>query len=330
MGSLYSHVAGITNPRTGIPNHTLVIPAAIKSEYKPFNAVPERVTDLGSLPPAYKAFDPSSGGQIIENMKLNVDDLRLADRRGLLSALDRFKRQLDASDAISGADAVQRQAFEVILGGIGEAFDISKEDPRLAERYDTSLFDVPQDAIAKRQRKELIKGHSPVALGMQMLMARRLVEAGCGFVTVTCAGWDMHGDHEFDVADGMPVLGPAVDRAVSAFLDDVQQRGLTDRILLVITGEFGRTPKINSLRGRDHWGDLCPLVFAGGGLSMGQVIGQSDKLGGGPISDPIASENVMATIFHTLFDLGELRLKSGVPTEIVRALTAPQPIPQLV
>ncbi len=330
MGSLYSHVAGITNNVTGIPNHTLVIPAAVSTQYKSFNAVPSRVTQLGHLPAAYKAFDPSSGGQILDNMKLNITGSRLDDRRGLLTSLDDFKRRLDGSDAIGGADTFQRQAFDVILGGVSEAFDISKEDRRLVAQYDTSMFDVHPESVAKRARKELIQGHSPVALGKQMLLARRLVEAGCGFVTVACAGWDMHGDHEFEIADGMPVLGPAVDKSVSAFLDDIEQRGLSEKILLVITGEFGRTPKINKLLGRDHWGDLCPLVFAGGGLPMGQVIGQSDRHGGQPISDPISSESVLATIFHTLFDIGELRLASGLPTEIVRAITAGQPISQLV
>ena len=330
MGSLYAHVAGITNASTGIPNHSLVIPAAIKSEYRSFNAVPSRVTQLGTLPAAYKAFDPSSGGQVIDNMKLNIGSTRLDDRRGLLSALDDFRRTLDGSEIVAGAETFQRQAFDVILGGVSEAFDLAKEERALVERYDTRMFDVRPESVAKRARKDLIKGHSPVALGLQMLMARRLVEAGCGFVTVTCAGWDMHGDHEFEIADGMPVLGPAVDKAVSAFMDDVEQRGLTEKILLVIAGEFGRTPKINKVLGRDHWGDLCPLVFAGGGLPMGQVIGQSDRQGGQPVSDPISSQNVMATIFHTLLDIGQLRLASGLPTETVRAITADQPIAQLV
>ena len=149
-----------------------------------------------------------------------------------------------------------------------------------------------------------------------MLLARRLCEAGCRFVTVTSAGWDMHGDHEFSIYDGMPLVGPAVDRAVSTFIEDLAERGLTDQILLVITGEFGRTPKINAKGGRDHWGNLCPLVFAGGGLPMGQVIGASDRFGGSPNSDPVTSQQVLGTIMHALVDVGELRTRTGFPREV--------------
>ena len=116
------------------------------------------------------------------------------------------------------------------------------------------------------KRNSYAKQFSPVALGKQMLMARRLVAAGVGFVTVTCTGWDMHGGgKEYTITDGMPGQAPAVDRAASAFIEDIIQRGLYEKVLLVITGEFGRTPKINSKGGRDHWGNLCTLAFAGGG-----------------------------------------------------------------
>ena len=98
----------------------------------------------------------------------------------------------------------------------------------------------------------------------------------------------------------------------------------------MITGEFGRTPQINKNGGRDHWGNLCPIVFVGGGLPMGQVIGQSDKNGGEPSSDPISSSNVMSTIMHYLFDIAELRLVTGVPREVESLITASRPIPQLI
>ena len=114
-----------------------------------------------------------------------------------------------------------------------------------------------------------------------MLLARRLCEAGCGFVTVQSAGWDMHADGNNPGMDrGMEMLGRPLDKAVSAFLEDSKQRGLSDKVLLVITGDFGRTPKINKRGGRDHWANLCTLAFAGGGLKMGQVIGQSDRNAG--------------------------------------------------
>ncbi|MBT4694672.1 MAG: DUF1501 domain-containing protein [Planctomycetaceae bacterium] len=171
---------------------------------------------------------------------------------------------------------------------------------------------------------------SPIALGRQLLMARRLIEAGCGFVTVTCGGWDMHGGgKEFTMRDGLNTLAPAVDKAVSAFIEDISQRGMADDVLLVMTGEFGRTPRINKNGGRDHWGNLCPLVFVGGGLKMGQVIGQSDSHGGEPISDRVSSQHVLATIMNTLFDTGKLRLQQGIPREIEATMTSGDPISQL-
>ena len=111
-----------------------------------------------------------------------------------------------------------------------------------------------------------------------MLLARRLCEAGCGFVTVSDCGWDMHANNNSPKnMAGMCQLGTQVDHAVAAFIEDVHARGLGDKILLVVTGEMGRTPRLNNNGGRDHYGDLTPLVFAGGGLKMGQVIGQSDR-----------------------------------------------------
>ena len=162
-----------------------------------------------------------------------------------------------------------------------------------------------------------------------MLMARRLCEAGCGFVTVTSTGWDMHGN-AFGIDDGMPILGPAVDKAASAFIEDCSRKGLSEKILLVITGEFGRTPKINSRGGRDHWGNLCTLAFAGGGLKMGQVVGKSDKLVGQPAEDLVTPNMLLGTVMNTLFDPGQVRLLSSIPDDVKKAVSDSKPIPQLV
>jgi uncharacterized protein (DUF1501 family) len=137
----------------------------------------------------------------------------------------------------------------------------------------------------------------------------------------------MHGN-AFGIDDGMPVLGPAVDRAASAFIEDVEQRGLSDKILLVITGDFGRTPKINAKAGRDHWGNLCTLALAGGGLKMGQVIGASDSKVSVPANDPVDAKNLAATLLHTLFDAGQLRLQPEAAT-INSMLASAEPIRQL-
>lgn len=326
LGSLYARIAGTSNPVSGIPSNNLITPKAAGPEYRELGSNASRVTSVGTLPPAYKAFDPSSGGSVIENMKLRIANDRLDNRRGLLRSLDNLRRDLDAGGGLDGADKFQQQAFDVILGGVSEAFDISKEDPRTQARYDTGMFEIPPKL---QKKKSNVPRQSPVALGKQMLMARRLIEAGCGFVTVTSAGWDMHGN-AFGINDGMPLLGPAVDKATSAFLDDLDQRGMSDDVLLVITGEFGRTPRINKKAGRDHWGNLCTLAFAGGGLRTGQVVGGSDRTAGQPASDPVSSTDLLATIMHTLFDIGALRIARGVPQDVLSAVTAGHPIEQLI
>jgi uncharacterized protein (DUF1501 family) len=141
----------------------------------------------------------------------------------------------------------------------------------------------------------------------------------------------MHGNRNtFSIDEGMPLLGPALDKAVTAFLEDIEDRGLSEKVLLVITGDFGRTPRIEQSGGRGHWGDLCTLAFAGGGLPMGQVIGQSDRIAAVPLGDAVSSANVYATILGTLVDLAELRITSGLPGDIARHLNASEPIPQLV
>jgi uncharacterized protein (DUF1501 family) len=227
---------------------------------------------------------------------------------------------VDATDALAGANTFEQQAFDVLMRGVSGAFDLSQEDPRTLESYDTAQME-PTDAVKKRN--SYAKQFSPVALGKQMLLARRLVEAGCGFVTVTCGGWDMHGGgKEFTMADGLSSLVPAVDKAAAAFIEDIEQRGLSDKVLLVITGEFGRTPRINKNGGRDHWGNLCTLAFVGGGLKMGQVIGRSDRTGSQPASDPISSGQVLATLMNVLFDLGELRLMTGIPREVEQIINS--------
>jgi uncharacterized protein (DUF1501 family) len=129
-------------------------------------------------------------------------------------------------------------------------------------------------------------------------MARRLCEAGVGFVTVQYGGgaWDMHGQ----IVQGMKNLAPQLDQAVAAFVEDSASRGLDQEVLLVISGEFGRTPRINGAAGRDHWAPLSTLALAGGGLKMGQVIGESSEKAEVPKSKPISPQDLMATVFHVL------------------------------
>ncbi len=162
-------------------------------------------------------------------------------------------------------------------------------------------------------------------LGEQLLRARRLCEAGCGFVTLSYNGWDMHNG----IKQRMEKLSPSLDQAVAAFVRDIHQRGLSDRILLVVTGEFGRTPKVNRNAGRDHWAPLSTLALAGGGLKTGQVVGQSAPKADVPQSTPIRPQDLMATVFHVLGIPRDTQFmsNSGRPVYMIES---GQPIAELV
>jgi len=242
----------------------------------------------GFLGKAYDAF--GTGGETRKNMELTLEADRVADRRSLLGNLDRLNRQADASGLMEGFDAYEQQAYGLILGDAKKAFNVAAEDGNTRRMYGGDL-------------------------GEQMLLARRLCEAGCGFVTINYGGWDMHGG----VERGMKSRGPEVDRAVSAFIQDCAERSLSEKILLVITGEFGRTPRINSKGGRDHWGPLCTLAFSGGGLKMGQVVGESTAKAEVPKSTPIGPQDLMATLFHTL----------GLPQDLHYQDNGGRPVPML-
>ena len=330
MSALYSRAAGTSNPNTGIPSNTLILPEAIKPDLKlrgnfEKNALPG-LTSAGSLGSTYAAFNPVGGGAARENMELRLPQSRFSSRRNLLSALDGWRRNVEESGKLDGIDRYRGQAYDILLRGVGNAFDLSKEDPKTIERYDTSkLFDMK---VLNRYNDMY---RSSNLLGLQLLMARRLCEAGCGFVTVADAGWDMHGNNNsLPRLTGMKPLGNQVDHAVSAFLEDVEERGLSEKILLVITGEMGRSPKINGRGGRDHYGNMTSLCFAGGGLNMGQVIGRSDSQCAHPATEAYGPENLLATVMHTLFDTTAMRLRTDVPSTVSGLITDGHPIPGLL
>src|SRR6516225_9567876 len=250
------------------------------------------------LGPAYGPFD--TGGNARRNMNLQVALERLADRRSLLKTFDSLDRKIDKTGLMQGLDSFETQAFDLILSRAREVFDVNREDPRTRDRYGPGL-------------------------GQQLLMARRLCEAGAGFVTLHYGGWDMHGQ----IAQSMKNLAPQMDHAVAAFVDDCAVRGLDRDILLVITGEFGRTPRINGGAGRDHWAPLSTLALAGGGLKMGQVVGESTAKAEVPKTTPITPQDLMATVFHVLGIPQDLHYKdqSGRPTPMVNG---GKPIAELV
>lgn len=319
LGSIAARLRGMTHPESGMPTHIYLSSEEIDRQ---FNKEKQRLLTAdgaGTLGAAYAPFEPSSGGQVNRDMELKIPRARLDDRRLLRTALDRYRRRLDKSGAQDDLDKYEQQAFDLILGKSRDAFDLSQEDPKLVRRYDTSRY---MTGLTK---------HRPSTLGKQLLLARRLCEAGCGFVTVHNPGWDMHsGPTQMNMERGMEELGRPVDHAVSAFLDDIHDRGLDRKILLIITGEFGRTPQVNKNAGRDHWPKLSTLAFAGGGLRMGQIVGRSTAKAEAPLSNPIGVGQLLATVFHVLFDVLALRLQPEIPRDIARAIEGSRPIRELI
>ncbi|MFQ5731504.1 MAG: DUF1501 domain-containing protein [Planctomycetaceae bacterium] len=329
LGSIYSRVVGQNHPANGLPTNCLLFPRAVDPTTMPGITNFGKFDSTGQLGAAYSPFRPGAGGEMQADMKLKVPLTRLDDRRALLAGLDRMQRTFDASYA-EGLDNLKQQAFSTILGGAAEAFDLSKEDPKLVARYDTAPLVKPEN-IDKKWNNHKRYADNGKTLGKLLLLARRLCERGAGFVTVTTNFvWDMHADkNNATCEEGMRYIGVPFDHAVSAFLDDVERRGLSDDILLVCCGEMGRTPKVNNRGGRDHWGNLAPLMLAGGGLKMGQVIGQSTRNAGEPNTTPVRIPNLLGTVLGTLFDPGQLRITRGVPRDVANRLAGYAPIPGL-
>jgi uncharacterized protein (DUF1501 family) len=285
-GAILSRVRGASHPATGMPTYVRMGGAIRQGDGPAF---------LGQ---AYGPFD--QGGEVRKSMELTMPEERLHDRKNLLASLDSVNRRLESVDAATGMRKFEQQAFNLVLGSAAEAFNIKRESPETISRYGNGL-------------------------GAQMLAARRLCEAGCGFVTVSYGGWDMHGNIE----RSMTQRSPQLDQAVSAFVADVHERGLAERILLVISGEFGRTPRVNKNAGRDHWAPLSTLALAGGGLKMGQIVGESSAKVDAPAGRPITPQDLMATIFQVLGidPLVQFVSPSGRPTFM---LEKGKPIAELV
>lgn len=318
LGAIVSRLRGSTHPQTGLPTHVHLDVDEVDPQYSNERRRMLAADGPGLLGPAFAPFRPGAKSELNQSLELRLPMDRFDDRRALRQSFDRLRRDTDARGLIAGLDKYDQQAFDLILGRGREAFDVSGEDPRLVARYDTSQFSTGH------------KKFRPSALGRQLLLARRLCEAGCGFVTIQNPGWDMHADgNNPGIVTGMEMLGRPVDQAVSVFLDDLAERGLSDDVMLIITGDFGRTPKVNKQGGRDHWPGLSTLAFAGGGLRMGQAVGRSAARADVPASKPIALDQLLATVLHALFDAGKLRLQSGIPREIAQTIELSEPIREL-
>ncbi|MBB80335.1 MAG: hypothetical protein CMN02_04915 [Roseibacillus sp.] len=327
IGSLFSRIAGANVPSTGMPRNVALFPRAVDADSQ------ERVKQFGDLlahgtvGASCAPFAPGSAKNGLQgDMTMWMSKQRLEDRMYLLSKMDRLKRAIDTG-AADGLGELQKQAVNMITGGISEAFDLSGEDPGTIARYDTAPLINPNSISKSWNNHRNYRDHGQT-LGKLMLLARRLCERGAGFVTVTTNFvWDFHSDkNNAGAAEGMDYCGVPFDHAVSAFLDDLHDRGLSDQILLVCCGEMGRTPKLQKNGGRNHWGRLAPLMLAGGGLRMGQVIGESSADAGEPASNAVTTENLIGTIMHTLLDVGQVRLMENLPRDVHQLVTNASPI----
>lgn len=329
LGSIYARIAGSHNPVTGAPNNALLFPRAVEPSAQEGTMQFGRFDSTGTLGAASMPFIPGTRGEMQQDLQLWLPMQRLDDRRRLLERLDRLKGELEKHTALAGMERVRERAYSTILGGVAGAFDLSKEDAKTLARYDTAPL-VRPDQINRKWKNYNNYVDNARSLGKLMLLARRLCERGCGFVTVTTNFvWDMHSDiNNAGVKEGMGYMGVPFDHAVSAFIEDVERRGLSDKILLVCCGEMGRTPRLNANGGRDHWGNLAPLMIYGGSLKMGQVIGESDATAGFPASTPVTIRHLISSILHTVFDVSGLRTLVETPPEILQ-MTNWEPIPGL-
>lgn len=245
---------------------------------------------------------------------LSVDATRLDDRMSLQGSLDRFRREVDASGMMSNMDEFNRRAIEIVTSGAAaKAFDISREDPRVVEKYGDGY-------------------------GRDALIARRLVEAGVRFVSVCVRGggpgtkaydWDDHAVN-WDMLGAMNARLPKYDHVVPTLIDDLYDRGLNEDVLLIVTGEFGRTPRLefrDGKIGRDHWPSAMSILISGGDMPMGQVIGATDAIGARPSSRPLDPHDILATIYRFLGINHELHLPDPAGRPI--ALTHGKPVAEL-
>jgi hypothetical protein len=264
MGSIVSHEFGVRNnlpPYVCIPSQptTYAGPGYLSSSFSPFS--------LGA--------DPAAPGFQVQDLALpaGVDENRFSTRKSMLEAVNAYFAKKEKSDNIAAMDTFYQRAYDLISSQKArEAFDINKEDPKLRDEY----------------------GRNPA--GQRMLLARRLVEAGVRFVSLTYGGWDMHAS----IKPGMQGQLPAFDQAFATLITDLERRGLLASTLVMVSSEFGRTPKINGSAGRDHWPKVFSVVLAGGGIKPGIVYGSSDATASEPEDDPLTVEDLATTVYHQL------------------------------
>ncbi len=287
-----AHERGTHNMFTGYrPSPALIYPAmgsVVSHEFGPKNnlppyvcipSVPNEYAQSGYLSSAYGPFslgsDPANGNFKVQDLALpgGVDDARFAKRRSILQTVDSHFASLEKSDRLDAMDTFYQRAYSLISSDKArEAFDINKEDAKLRDEYG---------------RNEA---------GQRMLMARRLVESGVRFVSLTYGGWD----HHDNIKGNMEAQLPRFDQAYARLIRDLDERGLLDSTLVMVSSEFGRTPKVNGTAGRDHWPKVFSVVLAGGGIKRGSIYGKSDAIASEPEEDPLGVADLATTLYHQL------------------------------
>jgi hypothetical protein len=283
MGSVVSHEFG---SRRNLPPYVCI------------PKVPNEFAGSGYLSSSFGPFglgsDPADENFKVRDLTLpdQICDNRFSKRKSLLNVVDSHFRKLEKSDALGAMDKFYNDAYSLISSEEARnAFDLSKESDKLKERYG---------------RNEA---------GQRMLLSRRLVESGVRFVSMTYGGWDMHQN----IQAGFEKHGPNLDKAFAALISDLDDRGLLDSTLVMLSSEFGRTPKINKDNGRDHYPKVFSVVLAGGGITRGQVYGSSDAFATAPEDNPLSVEDLATTVYDRLGIVAdkELMAPGDRPMEIV-------------
>ncbi len=276
---------------------------------------PYNIGGPGFLGSVHQPFRPD--GETKANMQLSESlSARMDYRKSLLTAFDQFRRETDARRNLTALDTHVDQALDVLTSSrVMEALDLDREDPRVRARYGND------------DDKILPYSHAGYrALVSRFLVARRLIEAGVRCVTVSFADFDWHGAN---FVYGKKVL-PVFDQAITALVDDLHDRGLSDDVSVVAWGEFGRTPRINPNAGRDHWPQVSCALLAGGAMKTGQVIGSTNRLAETAQNRPVHYGEVHATLYHNLgidIDAATVRDRSGRPRYLIENH---RPIPELI
>ena len=273
FGSAASHFQGPV--KAGVPPF---VSLCYTTQHRPYNEPTAGFLGLG-----HSSFRPT--GPSREDMVLQgVTSDRLADRKHLLTSFDTFRRAWDRSGKMDGMDVFSERAMGILTSSeLFDALDISKEDERTRKRYGHDNEKQP-------------KGDGAPRAPQHFLVARRLVEAGVRVVTINYSFWDWHGGNFSNAKQEFPVF----EKAVTALVEDLHERGLDKDVTVVAWGEFGRTPKINKNAGRDHWPRVSSALLAGGGMRTGQVLGSTDRLGGEAADRPVSFQEVFATLYHNL------------------------------